>query len=84
MLLKNEGQVLPLKKGGNVAVLGPHSDGHDVFLSSKHREPSLEHQEGTVLILAEHTAWFEACSESSLLSKSSSGGCAQITTARAA
>ena len=46
VLLKNEGQVLPLKKGSNVAVLGPHSDGHDVFLSSKHQEPSLEHQEG--------------------------------------
>ena len=44
MLLKNEGQVLPLKKGSSVAVLGPHSDGHDVFLSSKHQEPSLEHQ----------------------------------------
>ena len=39
MLLKNEGQVLPLKKGSSVAVLGPHSDGHDVFLSSKHQEP---------------------------------------------
>ena len=38
MLLKNEGQVLPLKKGSSVAVLGPHSDGHDVFLSSKHQE----------------------------------------------
>ena len=38
VLLKNEGQVLPLKKGSSVAVLGPHSDGHDVFLSSKHQE----------------------------------------------
>ena len=37
VLLKNEGQVLPLKKGSSVAVLGPHSDGHDVFLSSKHQ-----------------------------------------------
>jgi|EP01043_Picozoa_sp_COSAG02_P038734 beta-glucosidase len=35
VLLKNE-QVLPLKKGGKIAVLGPHSDGHDVFLSNYH------------------------------------------------
>ena len=36
VLLKNEKDVLPLKKGGKIAVLGPHSDGHDVFLSNYH------------------------------------------------
>ena len=46
VLLKNEGQVLPLKKGSSVAVLGPHSDGHDVFLSSKHQEPSFRASRG--------------------------------------
>jgi|EP01046_Picozoa_sp_COSAG06_P023647 beta-glucosidase-like glycosyl hydrolase len=36
VLLKNEKETLPLKKGGKIAVLGPHSDGHDVFLSNYH------------------------------------------------
>ena len=36
VLLKNEKQTLPLKPGGKIAVLGPHEEGHDVFLSNYH------------------------------------------------
>ncbi len=35
VLLKNN-DVLPFKKGVKIAVLGPHSDGHEVFLSNYH------------------------------------------------
>ena len=35
-LLKNDKQTLPFKKGSNVAVIGPHFNGTEVFLSNYH------------------------------------------------
>lgn len=36
VLLKNDGDILPLKPGKNIAVIGPHSSGNEVFLSNYH------------------------------------------------
>ena len=36
VLLKNKGGLLPLPRGKKVAVIGPHSDGNEVFLSNYH------------------------------------------------
>lgn len=36
VLLKNEGNVLPLKAGGKVAVVGPHFNATDVMISNYH------------------------------------------------
>ena len=36
VLLKNDKSILPFKKGQNVAVVGPHFNGTEVFLSNYH------------------------------------------------
>lgn len=36
VLLKNEGGTLPFKAGSKIALLGPHVNGHEVFMSNYH------------------------------------------------
>ena len=36
VLLKNEKHTLPLKRGLKLALVGPHVDGHEVFISNGH------------------------------------------------